>query len=125
EKFKTFFAESGMHAFYGVLLKDDEGKLGVIGYEAEDAIVFDEETRDMMQILVNQATVAVRNAQLYQQVPLAGFWKPLLEKRRRLAEVPARRALRTAGLVAAALLVLFLVPWSERIDGPARVAPAR
>jgi RND family efflux transporter MFP subunit len=125
EKFRAFFAESGMKAFFGILLKDEEGKLGVLGYESAEPIVFDEETRDLVQILVNQATVAVRNAQLYQQVPLAGFWKPLLEKRRKLATVPARRALRTAGLVAAGLLLLFVIPWRERVDGPARVTPAR
>jgi RND family efflux transporter MFP subunit len=125
EKFRTFFAESRMRAFFGVLLKDEEGKLGVLGFESEEPIVFDQETRDLMQILVNQATVAVRNAQLYQQVPLAGFWKPLLEKRRKLAEVPARRALRWALSAAAALVLLFLVPWRLRVDGPARVAPAK
>src|SRR5258706_496492 len=96
EKFRTFFADSGMRAFFGVLLKDEEGKLGVLGFESEEPILFDQETRDLMQILVNQATVAVRNAQLYQQVPLAGFWKPLLDKRRKLGEVPARRALKWA-----------------------------
>src|SRR5258706_593108 len=96
EKFRTFFADSGMRAFFGVLLKDEEGKLGVLGFESEEPILFDQETRDLMQILVNQATVAVRNAQLYQQGPLAGFWKPLLDKRRKLGEVPARRALKWA-----------------------------
>src|SRR5262249_42887580 len=72
-----------------------------------------------------QATVAVRNAQLYQQVPLAGFWKPLLEKRRKLAEVPRRRAAKWAIGTAAALVLLFLVPWGVRVDGPARVTPAK
>ena len=35
--------------------------------------------------------MAVRNAQLYQQVPLAGFWKPLLGKRRKFAGDSAAR----------------------------------
>ncbi len=73
EKFRVFFDESGRNAFYGVVLKDEEGKLGVIGFECDEPIVFDAETRDLLQILVNQATVALRNAQLYQQVPLAGL----------------------------------------------------
>ena len=72
EKFRVFFDESGRNAFYGVVLKDDEGKLGVLGFECDEPIVFDAETRDLLQILVSQATVALRNAQLYQQVPLAG-----------------------------------------------------
>lgn len=125
EKFKTFFEGSGMRSFFGTLLQDEEGKLGVLGFESAEPLVFEQDTKDLMQILVNQATVAVRNAQLYQQVPLAGFWKPLLEKRRKLAEVPTRRAAKWAIGAAAALVLLFLVPWGVRVDGPARVTPAK
>ena len=88
EKFRAFFEETGLRAFYGALLSDEEGKLGVLGFECREPIVFDEETRDLLAILVNQATVAVRNAQLYRQVPLAGFLRPLLEKRRRISGIP-------------------------------------
>ena len=92
EKFRAVFQETGLRSFYGVLLKDEEGKLGVLGFESKEPLVFDEETRDLLSILVNQATVAVRNAQLYRQVPLAGFLKPLLERQRQLsARIPKRR----------------------------------
>lgn len=123
EKFRAFFQESGNRAFYGAMLKDEEGKLGVLAFECKDPIVFDEETRDLLAILVNQATVALRNAQLYQQVALAGFLQPLLEKWRRFHGIPQGR--RLAWGVGALLLfvVLFLVPWRLRIAGPARILP--
>ena len=76
EKFRVFFAESRLKSFYGIVLKDEEGPLGVLGFESAERLVFDEETRSLLQILVNQATVAVRNAQLYRQVPLVGFLQP-------------------------------------------------
>ncbi len=122
EKFRTIFRETGLRSFYGVLLSDEEGKLGVLAFESKEPLVFDEETRDLLQILVNQATVAVRNAQLYQQVPLAGFWKPLLEKRRKLTEIPVQRRRKWAIGLAVAALVLLL-PWRLRIAGPARILP--
>jgi RND family efflux transporter MFP subunit len=125
EKFRSFFQETGLRAFYGVLLADEEGKLGVLGFECKEPIVFDEETRDLLQILVNQATVAVRNAQLYQQVPLAGFWRPLLEKRRRLSVIPRRRRLAWGIGAVVAAIILFLVPWRLRVAGPARILPGR
>lgn len=84
-----------------------------------------EGSRDILDILVNQATVAVRNAQLYQQVPLAGFWKPLLEKRQRLFEVPTRRRLAWALGAGAVLLLLLVIPWRIRLAGPARILPVR
>ncbi len=125
EKFRAIFAETGLRSFVGVLLKDEEGKLGALGFESSEPLAVDDETRDLLSILVNQATVAVRNAQLYQQVPLAGFLQPLLEKRRQLLDIPARR--RQAWLIGAAVLavVLAVVPWRIRLEGPVRVLPAR
>lgn len=125
EKFRIFFDESGCNAFYGVLLEDDEGKLGVLGFESKEALEFDSETRDLLQILVNQATVAVRNAQLYQHVPLPGFLKPLAERTRKLREQPGSRVRRWALGSAAALLLLAVLPWNVRVSGPARVVPSR
>jgi RND family efflux transporter MFP subunit len=125
EKFRVFFDESGRRAFYGVVLKDEEGKLGVLGFECDEPVLFAGETRDLLQILVNQATVALRNAQLYQQVPLAGLWQPLLQKWRKVESIPARRALWWAGGVLAALLVLSIIPWRIRVAGPARIVPLR
>ncbi len=125
EKFRALFSETGLRAFYATTLKDEEGKLGVLAFECREPIVFDQDTRDLLAILVNQATVAVRNAQLYQQVPLVGFWKPLLERRRKLFEIPRRRRL-AWGIGAIVLaVILFLVPWRLRLTGPARVLPGR
>ena len=125
EKFRTFFSESGRNAFYGVLLEDDEGKLGVLGFECLEPLEFDQETRDLLRILVNQATVAVRNAQLYQQVPLPGFLRPLAARTRKLAARPGRRQRAWAAGIAAALVLLAVLPWNVRVSGPSRVVPGR
>jgi RND family efflux transporter MFP subunit len=122
EKFRAVFRESGLRSFYGVMLSDEEGKLGALAFESKDPLVFDEGTQDLLQILVNQATVAVRNAQLYQQVPLAGFLKPLFEKRRKLLAIPKQRR-RAWAVGLAVAVVLLLVPWRLRIAGPARILP--
>jgi RND family efflux transporter MFP subunit len=125
EKFKAYFDDSGMRSIYAVVLHDEEGKLGVLSFESSQPLIFDDETRDLLQILRNQATLAVRNAQLYQQVPLVGFWKPLMEKRRKFGalEQPRRRAWAIG--IASAILLLVVLPWRVRVDGTARVLPAR
>jgi RND family efflux transporter MFP subunit len=125
EKFRVFFQESGMRSFLAMILQDDEGKLGVIGFESAEPLTIGEEGRDLLQILINQATVAVRNAQLYQQVPLAGFWKPLLEKRKKLAAMPRAKLRRRATIAAVVFLALVILPWNIRLAGPARVLPGR
>jgi GAF domain-containing protein/multidrug resistance efflux pump len=125
EKFRVFFQENTLKAFYAIVLKDEEGKLGVLSFESGERLVFDPETRGLLQILVNQATVALRNAQLYQQVPLAGFWQPILAKKKKFLDIPKSR--RVAWGVSALILFvfLFLVPWRFRLTGQARVIPGK
>jgi len=125
EKFRAFFEASGRNAFYGVLLEDEEGKLGVLAFECNEPLTFDEGTRDLLQILVNQATVAVRNAQLYQQVPLPGFLRPVAEWTRTLSGIQVGGRRRWAYGALAALVFLVLVPWNIRVGGTARAVPGR
>jgi GAF domain-containing protein len=125
EKFRAIFAETGLKSFFGVVLKDEEGKLGALGFESTTPLAFDEETRDLLAILVNQATVAIRNAQLYRQVPLAGFLQPLLERGRKFQAVPLRRRQAWGIGVAATVLALIVIPWRIRVEGPVRVLPSR
>jgi len=125
EKFRAIFAETGLKTFVGVLLKDEEGKLGALGFESNEHLLFDEETRDLLTILVNQATVAVRNAQLYQQVPLLGFLQPLLEKKRKLQAIPLQRRQRWGLGLVAVVLGMIVIPWPTRVEGPVRVLPTR
>ena len=125
EKFRAFFSQSGFRSFDGLLLNDDEGKLGVLAFFRKTPMIVGENQRDLLSILVNQATVAVRNAQLYRQVPVPGFLRPLAERRRRFLEIPSRRRLTwTIGAVVV-LILLFAVPWRLRVAGPARVLPGR
>ena len=114
EKFRTYFEETSYSAFYAVILRDEEGRLGVLSFESRSPLLLHEGTRGLLDILVNQATVAVRNAQLYKQVPLAGFWKPVLQKQTQLLDVPRKRRLAYGAAAVAALVLLFVVPWRLR-----------
>jgi RND family efflux transporter MFP subunit len=125
EKFRAYFAQTGFRSFHGLLLNDEEGKLGVISFQSRKPHAFDPRTLDLLSILVNQATVAVRNAQLYKAVPLPGFLRPLAERGRQFQRVPRKRQA-TLGIAAAVVLILlFVIPWRLRVEGPARVVPGR
>jgi RND family efflux transporter MFP subunit len=125
EKFRAFFQQTGFRFFHGLLLADDEGKLGVLGFLRKKPVPFDQSAIDLLAILSNQATVSVRNAQLYKQVPLPGFLKPLAERRRQLLSIPRRRRLTWGGAAAAVLVLMIAIPWRVRVGGPARILPGR
>lgn len=98
-------------------LTDEEGALGVLLFEAAQPDCLTDTQRELAAILANQTSVALRNAQLYRQVPLADTLGLLAEKKRALMKVPRRRRELYAGAALAALALLTLVRWPFKVAG--------
>jgi RND family efflux transporter MFP subunit len=77
----------------------------------------------MIKVLASQATVALRNASLYKEVPFIGVLQPLVEKKRQFLALEKHRRITLVVAAAAAVLFLVLFPLPLRVDGPATVAP--
>ncbi len=122
-KFKQYFAETGMRGFYAIPLNDDTGRVGILSLESSDPDFLTSVHIELIQVLASQATVALRNAQMYKEVPFISVLEPVLERKRRfLAMEKTRRRLVTIGAIAAfVLLVIFPMPM--RLAGDAVVAP--
>jgi RND family efflux transporter MFP subunit len=124
EKFLQFFAETGMRGFYAVPLADEEGRLGTLSFQSANPDFLSEAHLEMINILAAQATVALRNAGLYKEVPFIGVLEPILQKKQKfMAQSKSRRTL-MVGAVAAALLFLVAFPIPLRVEGDAEVAAA-
>ncbi|MFC1500426.1 GAF domain-containing protein, partial [Candidatus Zixiibacteriota bacterium] len=122
ELFREHFEVTGTKSFWGVPLKDDQGIMGAYCQVGTSSLPGDEET-ELLRIMTNQASVAIRNAELYHQVPFISFLEPLMEKRRKLWEA-GRKKMKTTGIwVALALAVLLLVKVPYRTGGTAVVYP--
>ncbi len=124
DKFGAYFQQTDMSAFMGLLLRDEESIVGTLVLEGKEAGGLSHAHYDLARIFASQVTVAVRNALLYQQMPLAGVLQPLAEKRARFAAIPAVR--RSLMLTGAAAVVAFLsfFPMYSKPSGEARVLPA-
>lgn len=123
-KFEKYFAESGMRAFHALPLADSDGTVGILSFESSDPDFLSTAHLEMIKVLAAQATVALRNASLYREVPFIDLLEPLLRKKRRFMALEKRR--RTALVVSSALALLFLIafPLPLRVDGPALVTPS-
>ncbi len=123
-KFQQYFAQTGMRACHLIPLMDEEGRVGILLFESPDPDFLAEVHLEMIKVLASQATVALRNASLYKEVPFIGVLQPLVDRKRKfLALGKYRRGAIVAG-AAAALLFLLLFPLPLRVDGDAVVAPA-
>jgi RND family efflux transporter MFP subunit len=124
DKFLTYFSETGMRGFHSVPLADDDGRVGILSFESSNPDFLSVAHLEMIKVLSGQATVALRNASLYREVPFIDVLEPILARKRKfLAMEKGRRALWVAG-VALGLIFLAVCPLPMRVDGPATVAPA-
>jgi GAF domain-containing protein len=121
QAFVTAFAgdleQDGVRSALYVPLKDEEGTLGVLLFEAAGRDFASETQRELAEILGHQTTVAVRNAELYNQVPLADALGTLAARKRALMQVPRRRIAVYAGVAALVLAALTLIGWPLRVVG--------
>ncbi|HXM64647.1 MAG TPA: efflux RND transporter periplasmic adaptor subunit [Terriglobales bacterium] len=124
-KFADYFSASGMRAFYALPLIDDQGRLGVLSFESSDPDFLTVAHLEIIKVLAGQATVALRNASLYREVPFIDLLAPLLQKKKRFLAMEKRRRGLMIALAIAAVLFLILCPLPMRVSGEATVASAR
>ena len=98
-------------------LKDEEGIIGILLFEAERADFASPRQRELAETLANQATVAVRNAQLYRHVPMADAFSALAARKEALLGIPRRRRTAVAAAVIVFIGALTLIRWPLRVDG--------
>jgi GAF domain-containing protein/multidrug resistance efflux pump len=112
-------------------LKDEEGVLGVLVFEAGRTEFANETQLEVAAILANQTAVALRNAQLYHQVPMVDALEALAAKKRAVFALPRRRLQIYAAAAALVLAALALIRWPLRVVGeaasfrPTALAPVR
>jgi GAF domain-containing protein/multidrug resistance efflux pump len=120
-----FLEEHEENGFYALPLRDDQGTLGVMALLSSDADFLTENNRETVAILANQTTVAIRNAQLYQQVPLANLLQPFAQRKKKLlSAIPKGRRALYAQRVAMVAIFLVVFPWPLRVGTDATVVPA-
>ena len=121
-----FLERNDYAGFYALPLHDDQGALGAMALLSGDADFLTENHKETLAILANQTTVAIRNAQLYQQVPLANILQPLAQRKEKLlAALPQGRWRQYAERVAIVAAALVLIPWPVRVGADATVVPAQ
>ena len=124
-KFRKYFADSGVRSFYARPLNDDTGRVGMLAMESSDPDFLGPAHIEILEVLAGQATVALRNAQMYKEVAFISVLEPVLVRKRKFMAMEKRRRTLYLVLAAAALFFLVACPLPMRVDGDAVVAPGR
>lgn len=107
----------GLRSGFYLPLQDEQGVLGVLVLESREPEFLLPRQRALAEILANQTTVALRNAELYAQVPMVDALGALAAKKRALQSMPRARLLSYAGLTVVAVLLLAVFRWPLRVAG--------
>jgi RND family efflux transporter MFP subunit len=124
-KFRKYFAETGMRSFYALPLNDDTGRVGMYAMESRDPDFLTPAHLEILQLLASQATVALRNAQMYKEVPFISVIEPVLVRKRKFMAMKKRRRMLWYAVCGIGLFFLVACPLPMRLDGDAVVAPVR
>ena len=124
-KFKKYFADTGMKSFYALPLIDDQGRVGIYSLESSDPDFLNEAQFELIKVIAGQATVALRNADMYKEVPFIGILEPVMRRKDKFLRM--ERAKQTTYAIGAgiAALLLVIIQFPMRVDGPATVAASR
>ena len=112
--FGEYIERNGVRSLCLVPLKDEEGRLGAFYMESSTPAFLGESGLEATELLSNQVSVALRNAELYGQTPFIGLLQPIAAWRGRFAGMSRRRLLVRYAIPALALLALAMIPWKQR-----------
>jgi GAF domain-containing protein/multidrug resistance efflux pump len=115
--FEAELREDGIRSLFYLPLKDEEGTLGVLLLESRSPDLASQTQRELGEILANQTSVALRNAQLYHQVPLADTWGALAARKRKFLALPRQRKFVYIAISVIVIAGLTLVRWPLRVAG--------
>jgi GAF domain-containing protein/biotin carboxyl carrier protein len=114
--FPGHLERTGVRSLCLVPLQDEEGRIGAFYMESGAVGFLGDSGLEAAQLLATQASVALRNAELYGQVPLIGLLAPVADRWRRMTSLGGTAFLRRVGIPAAIVIALFLIPWRERVS---------
>jgi len=123
QRVAEYFEVSQKKSLLAIPLVDEEGTLGVASMESEAPNFMTESGLEVVEILSNQLTVAIRNAELYQQIPLKKVIQPIVEKKRAIFKMPRRKMTTIAVLVG--FILAFSVLWKGelKVSCPVEIWP--
>ncbi len=112
--FGDYLESKSVRSLCLVPLRDEEGRLGAFYMESASLAFLGEGGLEATELLSNQVSVALRNAELYGQTPFIGLLAPIAEWRAQVLSMSRRRLLARYGIPSLILFAFAMVPLKQR-----------
>ena len=112
-----------LHCLSVILLSDSEGKLGILSMEGIYATLVASQSQYIVNMVVNQATGSIRNAQLYQNIPATGMAERF-KAGTRLSKTNLVKMAKIVMVAGLALVAAIVLPIPSGIIAEVEIVPA-
>lgn len=109
-----------LKAIWSMPLEDDEGVLGIVLFESDEAGFANGSKADMLHILASQATVALRNASLFNSIPFSAVLSSVGQKSQSWIS-GWKRQVAIIAIILSLFTALHYLPIFRWVSGPAIV----
>lgn len=122
--FPDYVKQSNVRSLHCLPIRDGEGEIGWLLFEFRTPTQLEEWSREALELITAQSALALRNAELYANVPFIDWLEPLREKRRALVALPGPVWLAYAGIVAVLALTASVIRLPLRVSAKEAVVRA-
>jgi multidrug efflux pump subunit AcrA (membrane-fusion protein) len=120
-----YFKVNPFKVLHVLPVMDGEILVGVVCVESSEKDEFNDNELTLLNFIIKQAAIALNNARMYKEVPLAGFWRKFYNFRETSTGWQRLRLFATPAVIMLLLLSIFIVKIDNKIKGSCEVFPSR
>ncbi len=116
-----YMESHSVNAIWSTPLQDEEGNLGVLWFESDVPGFVNGSKADLLYILATQATLALRNASLFKNIPFHNILTNVGQKSRRMVSSGWKKMALVLAIIAVVVTSLHYLPVFRWVSGQAVV----
>lgn len=117
-----YMNEYELHSLSVIILSDSEGKLGLLSLEGSTPVLIPPESESVINTLANQSSIAIRNAQLYQNITSSSI-ADRFKAGFKFTPKTRRKILISALAISIILIIALLIPLPANIQAKVEIIP--
>jgi hypothetical protein len=118
-----YFEAHPFKTLYVTPIRDEDRNLGVISIETANEENFSQTDITFIKFVSVQAALAIKNARLFQSIPLAAPWQRLLKASEKYGGMPRAKKIFLVVIALALIIAPFIVPVENKISGKCEILP--
>ncbi|MGD9200994.1 MAG: HlyD family efflux transporter periplasmic adaptor subunit, partial [Chitinispirillia bacterium] len=122
EFINEYLDEYDLQSMSVIILSDSEGNLGLLSMEGVHTILIPPRSESVINTLANQSSIAIRNAQLYQNITSSGI-ADRFKSGFKISSGTRRKILITTGIITALLFIALLIPLPSNVHSNVEIVP--